>query len=532
MQAREDLQTAIFNNIPDMAWLKDKDSRYLAVNEAYVKASGRAEKDLLGRGPREVWPKEWAEVYLMTDREVIRTGKRKRYEEQRYDHNGMLRWFDTIKTPFRNARGEIVGTTGISRDITERKHAEQELARFNRFYAVRSQTNQAIARLSDRDELLDRTCRIIRRSGGLEAVLVLLSDEKDALQARLVAHAPRQAGKLGRAAEKSSVGSLAKLRRAGARPWLCNDTARANRFVEVAGLAHELGYFSCAFFPLTQAKRHVGVCMLFAADVQFFSGDIAQLLSELTADLSFAMSSIEEAQRRREAERELTESRQQLRELSAFLEAVREEERSRISRELHDELGQTLTALTMGLQWAGKRLPPAQEKVRAKLQALKGLTETTASAMRRIASDLRPLVLDELGLASAIEWLVESFAEGNSIDIQLKSDLRTTDLGAPTNTAFFRILQESLTNVSRHGQATRVLVEVLEGDRLVMLRIRDNGRGIDQVAAASGKKLGLIGMRERAYMLGGSFTISSEKSAGTTIEVALPKTKTGKGRTS
>jgi len=532
MQTREDLQTAIFNNIPDMAWLKDKKSRYLAVNEAYVKASGRAEKDLLGRGPREVWPKEWAEVYLKTDREVIGTGKRKRYEEQRYDHNGTLRWFDTIKTPFRNARGEIVGTTGISRDITERKHAAEELARFNRFYAVRSQTNQAIARLSDRDELLDQTCRIIRRSGGVEAAFILLFDEEGADQARLVAHSPRHAGKLGRMAEKSSGSNLAKFRRAGARPWICDDTRAATRFVELAQLAHELGYFSCAFFPLKQAKNAVGVFMLFAPDAQFFSGEIVQLLSELTADLSFALSSIQEAQRRQEAERELRESRQQLRELSAFLEAVREEERSRISRELHDELGQTLTALTMGLQWAGKRLPPAQEKVRAKLDALKGLTETTAFAMRRIASDLRPLVLDELGLPSAIEWLIESFAEGNSIDIQLKSDLRTTNLGAPINTAFFRILQESLTNVSRHGQATRVLVEVLEGDRFVTLRIRDNGRGIDRVAAASGKKLGLIGMRERAYMLGGTFNISSEKAAGTAIEVTLPKTTTGKGRAS
>jgi hypothetical protein len=116
---------AILNNIPDQAWLKDASCRYIAVNDAYVVARGVPERKILGRLPSDVWPPELADKYLRTDRAVLETGRRKRYEEQRPDRRGQLRWYETIKMPVRNARGKLIGTVGISRDITDRKRAER-----------------------------------------------------------------------------------------------------------------------------------------------------------------------------------------------------------------------------------------------------------------------------------------------------------------------------------------------------------------------------------------------------------------------
>ncbi len=525
MNEIEDLQKAIFNTIPDMAWLKDRKSRYIAVNEAYIAACGLKEHEILSRNPLDIWPTEWAETYLKTDQEVIRTGKRKRYEEWRYDQNGKLRWFDTIKTPFRNLKGEIIGTAGISRDITQRKEAEENLARFNRFYAVRSQTNQIIARTRDRQVLFYKTCKIIVQNGGLKAALIgLFNNSSPGLDAtsfypgkNSIVHGMK------RLLTELLPDDLAGFRRHGAHALICNHSGSFHQIPGLARFASLHHSSSFALFPLVQGKKPIGILFLFAKEEHFFSEDIVLLLSELTADLSFALNSIIDGQRRQKAEEELFESRHQLRELSAFLQKIREEERSNISRELHDELGQTLTALTMGLQWTKKELLSHQSRISSKLDSLIELTQATTESVRRIASDLRPLMLDELGLEPAIEWLIETFSEQSSIQIEFKSEISSRQFSSEINTALFRILQESLTNVSRHGEATQVSIDITETGTDIQMRVKDNGCGIQDIGAASKKSLGLIGMRERAYMLGGTFSISSQEKAGTMIEVIIPK---------
>jgi len=338
------LHRAILNNIPDQAWLKDRDSRYILVNDAFMAACGLPEENILERTPADVWSASWARKYLRTDRAVVRSGQRSRYEESRCGKDGKLRWYDTIKTPIRDEHGEVIGTVGISRDITESKRAQQEL------------------------------------------------------------------------------------------------------------LA----------------------------------------------------------------------SRTQLRELSAYLESVREAERTRISRELHDELGQSLTALRLGLNLLESQGHGAHDW-RTQVQMLKAIADSTVESVQRIAADLRPPMLDELGLIAAIEWLAESMAERGGMQCTLRLPATPCAFGRELSTAIFRITQESLTNACRHGRASHVLVVLCEEPALVRLRISDNGRGIESSPDRRYRSLGLLGMHERALMLGGRLTVQSEPGAGTCVEAELPK---------
>ncbi|MHB2205752.1 PAS domain-containing sensor histidine kinase [Methylobacterium sp. CM6257] len=335
------LERALLDNIPDMAWLKDRESRYLAVSATYLDVLGVSEAEVVGRRPEEIWPADIAEIYLRTDRAVLRSGKRRRYEEARRGPDGTLRWYDTIKSPIRDARSHIVGTVGISRDITKRKAAEAEL--------------------------------------------------------------------------------------------------------------------------------------------------IA--------------------------------SREQLRKLSEFEQRAREQERARIARELHDELGQTLTAIKMDLAWMRDRLnEPAL--VSTRIERLIAIADRSVIDLRRIATELRPLILDELGLRAAIEWLTQTMAERSGLPITLLFDEETI-YQPDVSTAAFRIVQEALTNVLRHGAATAIEVRARNHGSALLIEVSDNGRGIDRSASTSGR-LGLAGMRERARLLGGRLAIDSKAGAGTTIRVRLP----------
>lgn len=342
-QDTEQQQRALLDNIPDMAWLKDRACRYLAVNTAYLEILGIPEKAVLGKRPDEIWPAEIAEVYLRTDRAVLRSGRRRRYEETRPDLSGSLRWFETIKSPIRDQAGRIIGTVGISRDISERKAAESELIK----------------------------------------------------------------------------------------------------------------------------------------------------------------------------------SRSQLRELTNYLQSVREDERTRISRELHDELGQTLTALKMELGWLKERLPTETTVLRTRVERLMQIVDHSVTDLQRIARDLRPMILDELGLVSAIQWLTQNFSEQSSLAIELSLDRTDVVYSKDVSTAAFRIVQEALTNIVRHSGAASACLTAHHVDGELQLDISDNGKGMD-LTRPKQQQLGLIGMRERARMLGGSLEVDSAPGRGTRILVRLP----------
>jgi two-component system sensor histidine kinase UhpB len=217
---------------------------------------------------------------------------------------------------------------------------------------------------------------------------------------------------------------------------------------------------------------------------------------------------------------ELERSRQALRKLSASVVEAREEERRRIARELHDELGQRLTALKMDLTslGAGAKLSADDPQLAGMLNML----DDTLAAVRRLSTDLRPLMLDDLGLSAAIEWLARETSRRMGINVRLQSAEFETELGDKVSTALFRMVQEGLTNITRHAGATEVEIRILpQADRLV-LTVSDNGVGFPEDALQREGSYGLLGMRERVQMLGGSLALENLPHGGGCLTVSLP----------
>jgi signal transduction histidine kinase len=215
-------------------------------------------------------------------------------------------------------------------------------------------------------------------------------------------------------------------------------------------------------------------------------------------------------------------SSEQLRSLAARLQSIREEELSRIAREVHDVLGQALTGIKMDAAWIAAHVPGTHAKVAARAKSMSELIDSTIQTVRRIATDLRPGILDNLGLAAAIEWQASEFQTRTGIDCRVNSTLRDLTIATDSATAVFRIFQETLTNVARHAQATAVTVDLGEQQGRIVLQVADNGRGIDLGEVMLSKSVGLVGMRERAAILGGDLVISGAPGQGTTVVLSIP----------
>ena len=222
------------------------------------------------------------------------------------------------------------------------------------------------------------------------------------------------------------------------------------------------------------------------------------------------------------AEEALRRSQAELRELGAAAHAAREQEKTRIARELHDELAQSLTALQMDVAWLKEREADSHPAATARLAKMEGLLGQMVAATRRIAGDLRPLMLDDLGLVPAVEWLAETFTERSGVACDLAVNRRELELPDAQATAVFRIVQESLANVAKHAAASRVEVAIEHTGAELALRIRDDGSGFSIKDPRKPNSYGLIGLRERASLLGGHASIISAPGQGTRIEVRLP----------
>jgi signal transduction histidine kinase len=224
---------------------------------------------------------------------------------------------------------------------------------------------------------------------------------------------------------------------------------------------------------------------------------------------------------RRRLQEEQRRSREQLRALAAHVESVREQERVRIAREIHDELGQSLTCMGMDLAFLDKQIDPQNQEAAARVAALVELVKDTIRCVRRISSELRPSILDDLGLGAAIEWLAH--------DVEARTQMTCTvevpeDISLPFDlaTPLFRICQEALTNVTRHAQATTVSIQLECQDAQISLVVKDNGRGITDEEIQRHGSLGLLGMKERVALLGGTLEVKGRPGEGTILAIRMP----------
>ena len=224
------------------------------------------------------------------------------------------------------------------------------------------------------------------------------------------------------------------------------------------------------------------------------------------------------------AETEIKLSREQLAELSSHLQTIKEQERARIAREIHDDLGGNLTAVKIDLRWLHNRLSKRRPELQAKVEAIDNLVDRILEATARIASDLRPGVL-EFGIIAAIEWQTREFQNHTGIRCELALGSEEISLDSDLSVTLFRIFQETLTNIAKHANASMVRVDLSETDGWLDLEVRDNGRGITHDETLKPKSFGLRGMRERASNLGGKIEIRGVPGQGTTLSVRLPLTE-------
>jgi signal transduction histidine kinase len=227
------------------------------------------------------------------------------------------------------------------------------------------------------------------------------------------------------------------------------------------------------------------------------------------------------------ASEEVIVSREELRELSDQQRSVRDAEQKRIAREIHDELGQELTGLKLGIHLLKRNVVArvdgeSRSAMETEIDGLSKQVDSTIGAVRRIATDLRPSVLDDFGLVAAIDWQTNEFGERSGIECIFSSNVSNLDIDPDSSTAIFRIFQEALTNVARHADATRVRVKIELRGSTVSLTVADNGKGIDKEVLKRTKSLGMLGMRERARLIGGSVAVSRSDDGGTRVELIAP----------
>jgi len=228
---------------------------------------------------------------------------------------------------------------------------------------------------------------------------------------------------------------------------------------------------------------------------------------------------------RKRAEEQLTASQHELRELSRHLESVREEEKTKLAREIHDELGQVLTALKMDTAWIAARLPAELESFAEKAKAMNHVVDQAIYTVKRISTELRPGVLDYLGLSAAIRWQTQELESHTPIRASFESSPEEIAMEQNLSTTVFRICQEALTNVVRHSGATRVKVTLRKEPSRIVLSVSDNGEGIKEDQLSDPKSFGLVGMRERALSHGGTVKITGIPGRGTTVSVSIPTPK-------
>ncbi|MBI5022512.1 MAG: PAS domain S-box protein [Ignavibacteriales bacterium] len=227
------------------------------------------------------------------------------------------------------------------------------------------------------------------------------------------------------------------------------------------------------------------------------------------------------------AEEKLNESYEQMRQLSARLQSIREKESTRIAREIHDELGQTLTGIKMDISFLEERLSVTlnlqkNPELVEKINSISDQTDSAVQTVRKITTELRPAILDSMGLSAAIEWQTEDFEHRTGITCRYFSPAEEFEINREVSTALFRIMQEALTNVIRHAKASHVEVKLKRNKDKIFFEVSDNGRGFNKSELDHLNSFGILGMKERTSLIGGSFEILSEPNRGTTIRVIIP----------
>ncbi len=391
---------------------------------------------------------------------------------------------------------------------------QEELRKLNRALRTITAVNHSLVRAADEASLLRDLCRLMVTEGGYRMAWIgyVIKDEEKTILPIMwegvedgyltnvtISYGENEFG-MGPAGIAVRTGSTA----------VFQDIKNDIKNYEWKQNVLQRGYAAIIALPLKNKEEIFGIVGIISSNPDAFDKEETKLLEQLANDLAYGIISLR--------------NREQLKNLAIHLENAREAERKRVAREIHDELGQYLTGLTMDITFLREMIEDGSDKKKllSKIDSAAGLLETTVKSVRRISSELRPAVLDSLGLLAAIEWQAEEFNNRMGITCEYFITVDYIDLPFEVTTLVFRILQESLTNAAKHSGASLVTITFgLEND-YYQLEIKDNGRGIKKEDFEKKNSFGLLGMRERAEIFKGTISITSEPGKGTTISVLIP----------
>lgn len=452
--------------------LVDEDGYILLVNDAFCKIFQMEKEQLLGKPFSIVYTNEEQEDALQAYQRDIRKNELKTlFERENILWNERKAWFEFSNSFLTLPDGNKI-TLSIIKDITERKNSEIELRNSESKYKMLfNNANDAV-------------------------FVTQLSDEKsygDFIEVNEVA-----CERLGYSKEE---------------------------FLHLSPSAivapKSIVDFNCRMNELMKEGHVVYDLVHRAKDRKLIPVEISSHLfqyNEKPTILSIARDITE----RKLAEEKLKRTSKLLRELATHLQSIREEERTMIAQEIHDELGQVLTALKIQVSLIANKLGSSQDQLKQKISSLSKMIDSSVESVQKISAKLRPGILDELGLVAAIEWQTEEFEKLTDVKCSLVLPKEELILEKDKSTAIFRIFQESLTNIARHSQATRVQISLLNYQSNIFLEIQDNGKGITQEQIKDFKSLGIHGMEERAMVFGGQVYIEGFAGKGTKVKVEIP----------
>jgi len=486
---------AFMEHLPAAAWIKDARLRYIYVNRAYERVYGWRAKDVLGREDFELHAPELARFFRDDDEKILRAGvAAQRLHDVPYADGRPGHWL-VAKFPLDDAAGET-GVAGIAVDVTERKQAEEALQALlegtasvtgERFFPalVRSVARATKVRYAFVTELLD---------GARLRMLAIWAGDGPAKPVEYdLVHTPcRIVIEQGEACFADSVQQA---------------FPRDQDLVDL-GAASYLG-----IAMRDAAGKTLGhLCILDDKPLR----DEARIASLLRIFVSRAAAELE----RKQAEDALRASQAEIRGLLDRLVSMQESERRRVADELHDLIGQNLTALGIDLQALKQRLQAAGDRIAGpRLDAMAGLLETTIDSIRGVITDLRPVALQEFGLLAALRWYASQFSERTGMNVSTQCEGREARLAPDTELALFRIAQEALTNAAKHSGGSGVEISIRYGEPLILI-VKDDGRGFAQASGAP-RGFGLPSMRERAEAQGGSLRVETA-ARGTQVVVEIP----------
>ena len=501
----------IFEEGPLGMAIVDLDCRFASVNGALCRMLGYAEQELTGLAFPEITHPEDIERDLQLSAKLF-NGETPYFhlEKRSVKKNGDVLWIALTACVIRDEEGKPLYGLAMMADISAQKEAEEALRR----------TNEEMER-----GVQERTAQLSKAIGILEEQIAEEVKAEDAL---------RESGEYFRKLVET----------VNAIPWEAD--METWRFTYVGPqVVRILGYpigdwfrdnFWVDHIHPEDREYAVNFCLEASSSKHDFEFEYRMVAADGRAVWVHDLATVVPAEygsrklrgfmlditERKRTEEQLRSSQEQLRGLSARVLSVQEEERSRIARQVHDELGQALTSLKIDLVWIGRRLPEDRDVLHEKIRTMTELIDATVHAVRRISTELRPGILDHLGLVATLEWQVREFQDRTGIPCVFTRNSDDIAVDAMRSATLFRICQEALTNIVRHANATRVDLSLRRVGPNVVLEVRDNGRGIPKSAVADPKSIGLVGMRERVLPWGGDVRIRGMRGKGTVVTVRIP----------